>query len=87
MATMLILSLLAGVAWGIVWSLLDGFCVRRGILVGTGPNMMLVGMLRSIITCVVASIPVGLILGTTGGLIGIVLAVVAKMTVERRFVR
>jgi hypothetical protein len=85
MATMLILSLLAGVAWGILWSLLDGFCVRRNILVGSGPNMMLVGMLRSVITCVVSSIPVALVLGTTGGLLGMVLALVAKWTLERRF--
>lgn len=85
MATLFILSILAGIAWGIAWSLLDGFCLRRGILVGTGPNMMLVGMLRSIITCFVAGIPIGLLLGTTGGLLGVIIALVTKMAVERRF--
>ena len=43
MATLFILSILAGIAWGIVWNLLDGFCIRKGILVGTGPNMMQIG--------------------------------------------
>lgn len=85
MLTALILSLLAGAAWGIVWSLLDGFCVKKGILVSFGPNAMLMQMLRSVLTCMVASIPVGLILGTTGGIFGIVIALIVKWKLENRF--
>lgn len=75
MFEVILFSLLAGALWGFLWGGLDAVFLLKGFLASPEP---LPSIFRSFIAMLLASFATSVLLGTTGGLVGIVVALVVS---------
>lgn len=86
MGSLILISVLFGALWGAIWGILDGTFIKRGWLVGQGPQDFFAGLLRSFVTGGIGYFVAILVFGPGGAtFFAIVVALILKWTLEGRF--
>jgi hypothetical protein len=74
MLTGILLTVLYGAVWGVLWGGLDAICILKGFMAGQEPIWQII---RSFLTMLVASFITTLLLGGGNSIIAMIVALVA----------